>query len=83
MTEILQVVGAILVLAPFMLAQFRVLGQESYPYLLLNLLGSGLLAALALGGRQWGFLMLEGAWAIVSLWGVIRRGRRANVTISP
>jgi len=43
-----------------MLAQFRVLGQAYYPYLLLNLVGSGLLVALALGGRQSGFLMLEG-----------------------
>jgi hypothetical protein len=68
MSQLLQFVGAILVLAPFALAQFRLLGQQSAPYLVLNLLGSGLLAILAYAGAQWGFVLLEGVWALVSLW---------------
>lgn len=68
MSDILQLLGAVLVLAPFALAQFRILGQDSFPYLLPNFLGSGILAVLAIIGRQWGFLLLEGVWALVSLW---------------
>lgn len=72
--QVLQVIGALCVLAGFALAQLRVLDQRSYVYLLLNLVGSAILAVLALDQRQWGFLLLEGAWALVSLWSIVDRG---------
>lgn len=37
---------------------------------MLNLAGSAILAADAAAGAQWGFLLLEGAWALVSLLGL-------------
>jgi len=73
--QILQIVGALLVLAAFGLAQFRVLEQRSTAYLLLNLVGAGILAVEAYAKRQWGFLLLEGAWALVSASGLGRRSR--------
>lgn len=75
MSQILQIIGALLVLAGFALAQFGVLGQRSYTYLWLNLIGSAILAVLAALTLQWGFLLLEGVWAIVSLWSLMRRMR--------
>ncbi len=47
MGEILQIVGAIMILGAFALAQFRILNQQSYPYLSFNVIGSGILATLA------------------------------------
>jgi hypothetical protein len=44
--------------------------QHSRVYLALNLAGSLILAVLAWAERQWGFLLLESVWAIVSLWGL-------------
>jgi hypothetical protein len=65
-----QVVGALLILAAYAAAQFGRLSTHSRGYLLLNIAGSGILAVLALDGRQWGFVLLEGVWALLSLWGL-------------
>ncbi len=37
----------------------------------MNLVGSGLLAGLALLGDNWGFLLLEGVWAVVAARGLL------------
>jgi len=47
MNQIVQILGAILILAPFALAQFRVLGPHSWPYLLPNAGGSAILCVIA------------------------------------
>ena len=77
MSQLVQIVGSLLVLAGFALAQRGVLDQKSRRYLVVNLVGSALLAGDAIIEAQWGFLLLEGAWALVSLASlitVLRRG---------
>lgn len=66
----IQVVGALLILAAFAAVQFERMRPDSRLYLALNLVGSIILAALAVHASQWGFLLLEGVWAIVSAWGL-------------
>lgn len=68
-----QIVGALLVLSAYLLAQIGKVGPKAWTYLILNTLGSSMLAFLALEGRQWGFLMLEGAWAVASIIAVVQR----------
>src|SRR5690606_11266921 len=46
--------------------QRGLLGIRSLTYLGLNLAGSLILAVIALLHQSWGFLLLEGTWAIVS-----------------
>jgi hypothetical protein len=70
--QVIQVVGALLILAGFAAAQFGWLRVDSTTYLVLNLAGSVVLAYLAWDQRQWGFLLLETVWAVVSLWSLIR-----------
>ena len=78
MDQLLQILGAVLVLAAYAAAQFRLLDARSFVYGLLNLAGSAILALLALDSRQWGFLLLEGAWALISLWAVFAYLRRSR-----
>ena len=74
--QIIQVFGSLLVLAGFIAAQRGWLNPSSWTYLILNLVGSGILAVDAAISQQWGFLLLEGVWAIVSAFGIIGRLRR-------
>jgi hypothetical protein len=68
--QVVQVAGALAILAAFALAQFGVLDPRSWSYLWLNLVGSFVLAVDAWREEQWGFLLLEGAWALISGWGL-------------
>jgi len=76
MDQLVQVVGALLILVAFAAAQFGAMDPHSRLYLVLNFVGSLILAVLAWHERQWGFLLLETVWAIVSLWGLRRRLRQ-------
>ena len=72
MLVIVQIVGALLVLAPFAAHQFGKLGADTPSYLWPNLIGSAALAALAGINGQWGFLLLEAAWAAVAARSILR-----------
>ena len=71
--QIVQIAGALLILAGFILTQANVLDADSYLYLVLNLAGAAILAVLAFQAQRWGFVLLEGVWALVALAGLIVR----------
>lgn len=78
MTEqLVQVAGALLILVAFTAAQLGSMSPQNRTYLVLNLVGSVILAVLAWAERQYGFILLEGVWAVVSAWGLAQllRGR--------
>ena len=75
MHQVVQVGGALLILAAFVVAQFGWLDGQSYPYLILNLVGATVLAFDAWREEQAGFLILEFVWAVVSAWGLLQRLR--------
>jgi hypothetical protein len=75
--QLVQVAGSLLILAGFAAAQAGRLSIDSALYLVLNFVGSAILAVLAYVDQQWGFLLLEGVWALVSLYSLVQltRGR--------
>ena len=73
--QVVQVAGAVCVLAGFAGAQIGVLSTQSAIYLVLNLVGSVVLAWLAAVDQQYGFLLLEAVWALVSAWALVRLTR--------
>ena len=54
--QIIQIVGALLILAGFILTQANVLDADSHLYLILNLAGATILAVLAFQAQRWGFV---------------------------
>jgi hypothetical protein len=70
--QIVSLVGSMLILAAFAANQLGRLGSASRPYLSLNLVGSFVLSIIAIEERQWGFLLLEGVWTIVSAFSLWR-----------
>jgi hypothetical protein len=71
--QVVQIVGAMLILVGFALSQMNRLDPRSYIYLLLNLAGGAILAVLAWQGQRWGFVLLEGTWTLIALGGVVMR----------
>ena len=72
MEQGIQIAGAILVLLGYVLSQTGKLDGSSRPYLIINLVGSACLAIAAALGHQWGFLLLNGTWAVISAFNLVR-----------
>lgn len=70
--QTLQIGAALLVLWGFAGLQLRWFPARSRIYLVLNLVGSSVLATIAVIHRDWGFVLLETTWAVVSMVGLIR-----------
>ncbi len=77
MSQVVQVVGALAILVAFVAAQVRIFDVRSWTYLWLNFSGALVLGIAAWHERQYGFLLLEGVWTLVSAWGLVTRARGA------
>jgi hypothetical protein len=71
--DVVQIVGSLLILAAFVASLLGRLDQSSYRYLIPNAIGSGVLTVTAVVSREWGFILLEGVWALVSLYSLVRK----------
>lgn len=70
--QILSVIGALLILAAFALNSVERLSSRSRIYLWLNFVGASLVTYTAVVHVQYGFVLLEGTWALIALFALVR-----------
>ena len=78
MLQAISILGALAVLAAFAANQFGWIKPSQLSYALANFAGSGILTAVAIIDWQIGFVLLQGAWALVSLVGIVTILRAAR-----
>ena len=75
--QIVSLVGAAMILAGYVGLQLGKFDRNNRVFNLVNFVGSGLLAWVAIVDWRVGFIVLEVAWAVLSLPGLLRRKPRA------
>lgn len=78
MLQLVSIIGALGVLGAFAADQFGWVDPGRLSYALANFVGAGILTAVAAVEGQVGFVLLQGVWSLVSLWGafvIVRAGR--------
>ncbi len=73
LVQLISVTGAVLVLLGFAGLQTKRLDRDDTSFNLLNLIGSLLLAWVAIHDRRWGFIGLEVIWAGFSIPPLLRK----------
>jgi len=69
------ILGAALILAAFFANQRSWITSRAPSYLWANFVGALLLAFVAVIDGRIGFILLEGLWALVSMWSIATRSR--------
>jgi len=65
-------IGVSILLLAFLLNLLKIISQDSHTYILLNLFGAGLACIASILIEYVPFIILEGAWTLVSLMSWIR-----------
>ena len=72
MVQVISIVGSLLILVAYTANQAGRMSAERLDYSVLNVVGAGILACVAAVEEQWGFLLMEGVWTVVSVGALIR-----------
>jgi hypothetical protein len=73
MHQLIGIVGALLVLGAYLALQRGWLTLHQRVYHVMNFVGAGLLAWIAASERQVGLTLVEAAWALLSVPGIVSR----------
>lgn len=70
--QIVEIAGAIAILAAYLANLLGWIEPSDLSYVLLNFLGAGVLAVITVLTDQWGFLLLQGVWTLLSLGALVK-----------
>jgi hypothetical protein len=76
--QLASIAGAVMVLAAYLGYQRGWMSKEQPGYNVLNLVGSALLAWVAIVDRRWGFILLEVIWALLSVPPLLALARKGS-----
>ncbi len=76
--QLLSFLGALMILIAYAGHQFGRMNPRSFAYNILNAIGSGILGYVALFPFKLGFVILEFAWVLISIWAMTRRYPAGN-----
>jgi hypothetical protein len=80
--QLIGVLGAVLILGAYFSIQRGWLTLEQRVYHVMNFVGAALLTWIAATERQVGLTLVEGAWALLSLPGVVRPPTKKPVSLA-
>lgn len=75
MTDIIGSAGVGLILLAFFLSTEKLMKADSKMYFVLNIIGAGLATTASLLINYWPFVILEGTWVLVSIYGLMKAMR--------
>jgi hypothetical protein len=70
--QVISIAGAVMVLIAYAAHQMERMRVETFAYQLLNLCGGAMLVAAAITTRQAGLILMEGAWVVISVYGLVK-----------
>lgn len=71
-TDIIGFIGVTILLIAFFLQLIDKISKDHYPYILMNLFGAALSCFASVLLKYWPFIVLEGTWTLVSVWGLLQ-----------
>ena len=69
--QVISVLGALAILGAFAANQLGWINPSQFSYTLANFVGAAILTVVAIVAQQIGFVLLQGAWTLVSLVGMV------------
>ncbi len=78
MLQVISVLGALAILGAYAANLVGWITPSNLSYSVANFLGSAVLTVIAVIDQQVGFILLEGTWALVSLWSIVSILRRGT-----